>query len=65
MLDEHTLECLDGMVERSITGEHLIDELGRVAPERSTGTPSTVPATAAVTTRQSALVRSPPTTGQR
>ena len=36
MLDEHTRECLDGMVERSITGEHLIDELGRVATERST-----------------------------
>ena len=34
MLDEHTRECLDGMVERSITGEHLIDELGRVAAER-------------------------------
>jgi len=31
MIDEHTRECLGGMVERSITGNHLIEELDRVA----------------------------------
>ena len=34
IIDEHTRECLGGMVERSITGDHLIDELDRVAAER-------------------------------
>jgi putative transposase len=34
IIDEHTRECLGGTVERSITGEHLIDELGRAAAER-------------------------------
>jgi putative transposase len=33
---EHTRECLGGMVERSITGEHLIAELDRLAAERGT-----------------------------
>ncbi|NIH95043.1 transposase InsO family protein [Mycolicibacterium fluoranthenivorans] len=36
IIDEHTRECLGGMVERSITGDHLIDELDRVAAERGT-----------------------------
>jgi Integrase core domain len=35
-VDEHTRECLGGMVERSITGEHLIGELARLATERGT-----------------------------
>jgi hypothetical protein len=34
--DVTTGECLGGMVERSITGEHLIGELGRLATERDT-----------------------------
>jgi putative transposase len=34
IIDEHTRECLGGMVERSITGEHLVDELIRLAAER-------------------------------
>jgi putative transposase len=34
IIDEHTRERLGGMVERSITGDHLIDELDRVAVER-------------------------------
>ena len=34
IVDEHTRECLGGLVERSITGEHLIDELDRLAAER-------------------------------
>ena len=34
IIDEHTRECLGGMVERSITGDHLIDELDRVAAHR-------------------------------
>jgi putative transposase len=34
IIDEHTRECLGGMVERSITGGHLIDELDRVAAHR-------------------------------
>jgi hypothetical protein len=34
IIDEHTRECLGGMVERSITGEHLVDELNRLAAER-------------------------------
>jgi hypothetical protein len=33
---EHTCECLGGMVERSITGEHLISDLDRVAAQRGT-----------------------------
>jgi putative transposase len=36
IIDEHTRECLGGMVERSITGEHLIGELDRVAAARVT-----------------------------
>ena len=36
IVDEHTRECLGGMVERSITGEHLIAELDRLAAERGT-----------------------------
>jgi putative transposase len=31
MVDEHTRECLGGLVERNITGRHLIDELDRLA----------------------------------
>ena len=31
ILDEHTRECLGGLVDRSITGEDLIDELDRLA----------------------------------
>jgi transposase InsO family protein len=36
IVDEHTRECPGGMVERSITGEHLIGELDRLAAERGT-----------------------------
>jgi putative transposase len=36
IIDEHTRECLGGMVERSITSEHLIDELECVASQRGT-----------------------------
>ncbi len=36
IIDEHTRECLGGMVERSITGEHLIAELDRLADQRGT-----------------------------
>ena len=36
IVDEHTRECLGGMVERSITGEDLIAELDRLAAERGT-----------------------------
>jgi putative transposase len=36
IVDEHTRECLAGMVERSITGEHLTEELDRLAAERGT-----------------------------
>jgi len=32
--DEHTRECLGGLVERSITGDRLIDELDRLAAGR-------------------------------
>jgi len=39
VIDEHTRECLGGMVERSITGEHLIDELDRLAVQRGSHTP--------------------------
>jgi hypothetical protein len=34
IVDEHTRECLGGLVERSITGEYLIAELDRLAAER-------------------------------
>ena len=34
IIDEHTRECLGGLVERSITGDDLIDELDRLAAER-------------------------------
>jgi transposase InsO family protein len=36
IIDEHSRECLGGMVERSITGEHLIAELDRLAAQRGT-----------------------------
>ena len=36
IVDEHTRECLGGLVERSITGEDLIAELDRLAVERGT-----------------------------
>lgn len=36
IIDEHTRECLGEMVERSITGEHLIAELDRRAAQRGT-----------------------------
>jgi putative transposase len=31
IVDEHTRECLGGLVERSSTGEDLLDELDRIA----------------------------------
>lgn len=31
IVDEHTRECLGGLVERSITADRLIDELDRIA----------------------------------
>jgi hypothetical protein len=34
IVDEHTRECLGGLVEREITGRHLIDELDRLAVDR-------------------------------
>jgi transposase InsO family protein len=34
IVDEHTRECLGGLVERSITAEKLIAELDRLAAER-------------------------------
>jgi putative transposase len=34
IVDEHTRECLGGLVERSITGENLIGELDRLAAQR-------------------------------
>lgn len=34
IIDEHTRECLGGLVERSITGEILIAELDRLAAQR-------------------------------
>jgi hypothetical protein len=34
MVDEHTRECLGGLVERNITGRHPIDELDRLAVDR-------------------------------
>ena len=36
ILDEHTRECLGGLVERSVTGTDLIGELDRVAARRGT-----------------------------
>jgi hypothetical protein len=36
IVDEHTRECLGGMIDRNITGEHLIGELDRLAAERGT-----------------------------
>jgi transposase InsO family protein len=34
IVDEHTRECLGGLVDRSITGDDLIDELERLAAVR-------------------------------
>ena len=34
IVDEHTRECLGGLVERSITADYLIDELDRLAAHR-------------------------------
>jgi putative transposase len=34
IVDEHTRECLGGLVGRSITADDLIDELDRLAAER-------------------------------
>jgi hypothetical protein len=34
IVDEHTRECLGGLVNRSITGDVLIDELDRLAAVR-------------------------------
>jgi putative transposase len=34
MAVEHTRECLGGLVERNITGRHLIDELDRLVVDR-------------------------------
>jgi len=34
IIDEHTRECLGGLVDRSITGDVLIDELDRIADMR-------------------------------
>lgn len=36
IIDEHTRECLGGMVERSITGDLLTGELDRIAAQRGT-----------------------------
>jgi putative transposase len=33
-VDEHIRECLGGLVERNITGRHLIDELDRLTVDR-------------------------------
>ena len=33
-MDEHTRECLGGLVERNTTGRHLIDALDRLAVDR-------------------------------
>ena len=37
---EHTRECLGGLIERSITGDKLIDELDRLARQR--GSPAVI-----------------------
>jgi putative transposase len=34
IIDEHTRECLGGLVARNITGDDLIDELDRIANQR-------------------------------
>jgi len=34
IVDEHTRECLGGLVERSITADRLADELDRIALDR-------------------------------
>jgi hypothetical protein len=34
IIDEHTRECLGGLVERSIAGGELVSELDRLAAER-------------------------------
>jgi transposase InsO family protein len=34
IVDEHTRECLGGLVERNVTGDDLIDELDTIAAER-------------------------------
>ena len=34
IVDEHTRECLGGLVDRSITADILIDELDRLAAQR-------------------------------
>ncbi len=34
IVDEHTRECLGGLVDRSITGDRLIDELDHLAMQR-------------------------------
>jgi putative transposase len=36
IIDEHTRECLGGLVERGITGENLVVELDRLAGQRGT-----------------------------
>ena len=36
IIDEHTRECLGGLVERNITGENLVAELDRLAGQRCT-----------------------------
>ena len=40
IIDEHTRECLGGLVDRSVTADVLIDELDRLATSR--GYPSVV-----------------------
>jgi putative transposase len=45
IVDEHTRECLGGLVERNITGDDLIDELDRIATTR--GYPAVLAATTA------------------
>jgi putative transposase len=37
VVDEHTRECLGGLVERSITGEVLASELNRITATRDGG----------------------------
>ena len=45
IVDEHTRECLGGLVDRSVTGEDLIDELDRLAQQRDY--PAVLPVTTA------------------
>jgi transposase InsO family protein len=40
VVDEHTRECLGGLVERSITGEVLATELNRITATRGGGGPA-------------------------